>query len=46
MPSASTRKVRVTENLIRAGALDGLGGARRELLWELGGLAYPEEGWT
>jgi error-prone DNA polymerase len=34
----------VTENLIRAGALDGLGGARRALLWELGGLAYPEEG--
>ena len=32
------------ENLIRAGALEGLGGARRTLLWELGGLIYSEEG--
>ncbi len=32
------------ENLIRAGALDGFGKARRELLWELGGLMYSEEG--
>ncbi len=34
----------VVENLIRAGALDGFGKARRELLWELGGLMYSEEG--
>jgi error-prone DNA polymerase len=34
----------VVENLIRAGALEGLGSARRDLLWELGGLAYVEEG--
>ena len=38
----------VVENLIRAGALDGLGGrgpsARRDLLWALGGLVYHEEG--
>jgi error-prone DNA polymerase len=34
----------LVENLIRAGALAGLGGARRDLLWELGGLAYQEEG--
>jgi error-prone DNA polymerase len=33
----------LVENLVRAGALDGLGGARRELLWELGGLIYAEE---
>lgn len=32
------------ENLIRAGAMDGLGLARRELLWALGGLEYREEG--
>jgi error-prone DNA polymerase len=31
------------ENLVRAGALEGLG-ARRTLLWELGGLVYQEEG--
>jgi error-prone DNA polymerase len=34
----------VVENLIRAGAMDGLGKVRRDLLWELGGLAYQEEG--
>jgi error-prone DNA polymerase len=34
----------VIENLIRAGALDSLGRARRDLLWELGPLAYPEDG--
>lgn len=34
----------VVENLIRAGALDSLDKARRELLWELGGLVYSEEG--
>ncbi|MFC2015785.1 DNA polymerase III subunit alpha [Chloroflexota bacterium] len=34
----------VVENLIRAGAMDGLGRARRDLLWELGGLVYQEEG--
>jgi len=34
----------VVENLIRAGAMDGLGPARRELLWALGGLDYREEG--
>jgi error-prone DNA polymerase len=33
----------VVENLIRAGAMDGCG-ARRDLLWELGGLVYQEEG--
>jgi error-prone DNA polymerase len=33
----------VVENLIRAGALDSLGRARRELLWALGGLVYAEE---
>jgi len=31
------------ENLVRAGALEGLGD-RRTLLWELGGLVYQEEG--
>ena len=31
------------ENLIRAGALDGLG-RRRDLLWALGGLLYQEAG--
>ena len=34
----------LVENLVRAGTLDGLGRARRELLWELGGLIYAEEG--
>ncbi|UCC64842.1 MAG: error-prone DNA polymerase [Anaerolineae bacterium] len=34
----------VVENLIRAGAMDGFGQARRDLLWELGGLRYQEEG--
>ena len=34
----------VVENLIRAGAMEGFGRARRDLLWELGGLIYPEEG--
>jgi error-prone DNA polymerase len=34
----------VVENLVRAGALDGLGQPRRELLWELGTLVYQEEG--
>jgi error-prone DNA polymerase len=41
----------VVENLIRAGAMDSLGaehggrgGARRNLLWQLGGLVYQEEG--
>jgi len=38
----------VVDNLIRAGVLDGLGrarpGTRRMLLWELGGLDYPEDG--
>ena len=33
----------VVENLIRAGAMDGFG-RRRDLLWELGGLEYREEG--
>ncbi len=33
----------VVENLVRAGALEGLGD-RRSLLWELGGLIYQEEG--
>jgi error-prone DNA polymerase len=31
------------ENLIRAGTMEGLGRARRDLLWELGALAYQEE---
>jgi len=38
----------VVENLIRAGATDNLShqhnGARRDLLWQLGGLSYQEEG--
>ena len=34
----------VVENLIRAGVMDDLGRVRRDLLWELGGLDYPEEG--
>jgi error-prone DNA polymerase len=38
----------VVENLIRAGAMDSLGPdrgrSRRDLLWELGGLIYQEEG--
>jgi error-prone DNA polymerase len=34
----------VVENLVRAGAMDGFGRARRDLLWELGGLVYQEEG--
>jgi error-prone DNA polymerase len=38
----------IVENLIRAGAMGSLygkrGNARRNLLWELGGLAYEEEG--
>ncbi len=34
----------IVENLIRAGALDSLGQTRRDLLWELGGLVYSEEG--
>jgi error-prone DNA polymerase len=38
----------LVENLIRSGAMDSLGSARpdtrRVLLWELGGLAYQEEG--
>jgi error-prone DNA polymerase len=33
----------VVENLIRAGAMDGWGQARRDLLWALGGLAYQVE---
>jgi error-prone DNA polymerase len=33
----------VVENLIRAGTLDSFGRARRDLLWELGGLAFAEE---
>lgn len=28
--------------MVRAGALDGLGGPRRQLLWELGALRYEE----
>jgi error-prone DNA polymerase len=32
------------ENLIRAGAMDDFGQKRRDLLWALGGLEYPEEG--
>ena len=34
----------VVENLIRAGALDSFERTRRDLLWELGGLVYQEEG--
>jgi error-prone DNA polymerase len=38
----------LVENLIRAGALDGLaqsaGQTRRDLLWQLGGLVYPQGG--
>jgi error-prone DNA polymerase len=34
----------VVENLIRAGAMDAFGLARRDLLWALGGLSYHEEG--
>jgi error-prone DNA polymerase len=34
------------ENLIRAGALDSLGLARRDLLWQLGGLVYQHESET
>jgi error-prone DNA polymerase len=34
----------VVENLIRAGAMEGFGRAQRDLLWELGGLVYQEEG--
>jgi error-prone DNA polymerase len=30
-------------DLIRAGALDSLGGPRRQMLWTLGGLHYEEE---
>jgi len=33
----------VVENLIRAGAMDSWGQARRDLLWALGGLAYQVE---
>ncbi|MBU1747224.1 MAG: DNA polymerase III subunit alpha, partial [Chloroflexi bacterium] len=33
----------LVENLVRAGALDGLGRARRDLVWELGALDYQEE---
>ncbi len=40
-----TRLLRqAVENLIRAGAMDSLGQARRDLLWALGGLEYQEEG--
>jgi error-prone DNA polymerase len=34
----------VVENLIRSGSLDSLGQTRRDLLWELGGLDYREQG--
>jgi error-prone DNA polymerase len=34
----------VTENLIRAGAMESLGRTRRDLLWELGGLKHLGEG--
>jgi error-prone DNA polymerase len=34
----------IVENLIRAGAMDGLGKARRDLLWELGALRHLGEG--
>jgi error-prone DNA polymerase len=33
----------IVENLIRAGVMENLGGTRRDLLWELGGLAYQEK---
>ena len=33
----------LVENLVRSGALDCLGGERRDLLWALGGLDYQEE---
>jgi error-prone DNA polymerase len=33
---------RVVENLIMVGAMDGWGKARRELVWELGGISYGE----
>ena len=33
----------LTGDMIRAGALDGLGGPKRQLLWALGGLHYEEE---
>jgi error-prone DNA polymerase len=34
----------VVENLIRAGVLDGLGPTQRDMLWQLGGFVYGEEG--
>ncbi|MGD8490848.1 MAG: error-prone DNA polymerase, partial [Anaerolineae bacterium] len=34
----------VVDNLIRAGAMDGWPQPRRDLLWELGGLFYQEDG--
>jgi error-prone DNA polymerase len=34
----------VVENLIRSGAMESLGQARRDLLWELGTLDYQTEG--
>ena len=34
----------VVDNLIRAGAMDGWSRQRRDLLWELGGLFYQEDG--
>jgi error-prone DNA polymerase len=34
----------LVENLIRSGAMDGLGQTRRDLLWALGGLVYQEDG--
>jgi error-prone DNA polymerase len=33
----------LVENLIRAGAMQGLGTEQRNLLWDLGGMAYQEE---
>jgi error-prone DNA polymerase len=33
---------KVVENLIMVGAMDGWGKARRELVWELGGISYKE----
>jgi error-prone DNA polymerase len=33
----------IVENLIRSGAMDGFGQARRDLLWSVGGLVYREE---
>jgi error-prone DNA polymerase len=33
----------IVENLVRAGAMDGWGILRRQLLWELGKLRYQEE---